>query len=138
MSNDKEQLSDRLRKIQQDLKLFVDKRIELFLIESGERFAGILGKSAGKFATLFTILIAVFFLLMSFSYLIGDVLDNTALGFAIMSSFLFVIALVVYIISPGAIEERIRQQITESLLNESKSDKNDASASDNKKDADKT
>lgn len=124
MLKETNQLLDRLRKIPQDLSLFVEKRIELLTIEVGEKVANILAKSSSIIATGLVVLMGVLFLLLALSFFLSDLLNSNAFGFGIVALLLLIGALVVYLIAPQAIEEKVRKSIEDQITkvkNETKS-----------------
>ena len=122
MSKETTQLLDRIRKIPQDLRLFVEKRIELLTIEVGEKFGNILAKSSSIVATAIVVLMGVLFLLLALAFFLGDLLDSYAIGFGIVSILLFIGALVVYLIAPEAIEMKVRRSIENQFYEAEKKD----------------
>jgi uncharacterized membrane protein YqjE len=129
MSQEKDYLKDRLKTLQYDVRQLVEKRIELYLIEIGERFSNFVGKSTSKLVTIIVILLATVFLLIALGFFLGTLLDSDALGFALVATFLFVLALAVYVLGPKLIGANVAKSITEQLLDE-KSDKNETTSGD--------
>lgn len=129
MPQEKDPLTDRLKTLQQDVRQLVEKKIELFLIEVGERFSNFVGKSASKLVTIVFMFLATIFLLIALGFFLGTLLDSNALGFALVATLLFVLALAVYVLGPNLIGANVSKSITEQLLEE-KADKNETSFGD--------
>jgi uncharacterized membrane protein YqjE len=83
MKEQDENTRDLLRSIPSDLKLLLDKRIELIELQLTERFAHLAGKLLFKIIGAALIFLGLFLLALASGYLIGQLLDNTSAGFAI-------------------------------------------------------
>jgi hypothetical protein len=116
MSHHNEHFMDRIRRLPQDMKQYVEKRLELFMIETGETLANILAKGTSVLVTGLIVLNGVLFLLFALAYFLGDLLNSMALGFSIVAILLFTIALIVYLIAPEAIEEKVRRRIADQFM----------------------
>jgi uncharacterized membrane protein YqjE len=127
MSQENNPLTDRLKTLQQDVRQLVEKKIELFLIEIGERFSSFVGKSTSKLITIVFMFLATIFLLIALGFFLGTLLDSNALGFTLVATLLFVVALAVYVLGPSLIGANVSKSITEQLLEE-KADKNETSS----------
>lgn len=115
----------RIRQIPADLRGYVEKRIELVTIETGEKLANILAKSASAIATALVVLMGLLFFLIAAGFFLGDILDSYAAGFLIVSVLLFVIALIVYLLAPEAIEYKVRERVAREFLGEKPSPSED-------------
>lgn len=116
MSTEPDHLLDKLKKLPSDLRLFVEKRLELFMIESGERLASVMANAATVLVTGLIAVLGLVFALLSFSYFLSEVLDSKPLGFGITASLIFVVALLIYLAAPDAIESRVRAKIARQLM----------------------
>lgn len=109
-------LSDRLKRLPTDLKLILEKRFDLFVLELGER----IGATAGKLvvAILMVILMAfgILFVLLALAMFLGSVLRNPAGGYALVGVFLFVFAFFCWLLLPGLIERKVRRRVVETLI----------------------
>jgi hypothetical protein len=87
MKRDKhnDQLGERLRSITSDLKLYVEKRIELVLLNTGELISEWMAASIQRVAGALLILGGVSFLLFALAIYLGNVLDNESLGYVLVS-----------------------------------------------------
>jgi uncharacterized membrane protein YqjE len=118
MNNDSDNLVDKLRRLPQDLRNFVEKRLELFLIETGEKMANMLARLASSLVTLLFTTLGFVFMLVSLALFIGDVIGTAAGGFAIVGVLIFVVALTTHLLAPLLIEEKVREQIGRQLLSD--------------------
>jgi len=117
MATPNEHFMDRIRRLPHDMRQYVEKRLELFMIESGEKLANVLAKSSSALVTGLIALMGVLFLLLALAFFLGELLGSMALGFSIVAGLLFTIALIVYLIAPEAIEEKVRQRIANQFMN---------------------
>lgn len=119
MNNDSDKLLERIRRMPHDVRQFVEKRLELFMIESGEKLANTLATFASTVVTGIVTMLGLFFLLLALAFYIGEVLGSTAAGFAIVGTLVLVTALVIHLLAPSLIEEKVREQIGRQFLESS-------------------
>jgi CHASE3 domain sensor protein len=112
----KQSIIERIKQVPADLRAYVEKRIELVTIETGEKLANILAKSASVLITGLVVLMGVFFLFTAAGFFLGDILNSYAAGFLIVAILLFVIALVVYLLAPDAIEVKVREKVSREFI----------------------
>jgi|GEM_PF-5797387 len=117
---------DRLKQIPVDMRAYVEKRLELVALETGEKIANIFAKTASTVATTLIALMALLFFLLAAGFFLGDLLDSYAMGFGVVALFLAVFALVVYLLAPEAIEDKVRERIAREFLNDNRSDSSGA------------
>jgi len=104
------------------MRAYVEKRLELVALETGEKIANIFAKTASTVATTLIALMALLFFLLAAGFFLGDLLDSYAMGFGVVALFLAVFALVVYLLAPEAIEDKVRERIAREFLNDNRSD----------------
>jgi Zn-dependent protease with chaperone function len=118
MLQDQDKINERLKRLPSDIRLIIEKRIELYLFEFGDKFSSKFAKLASKSATFFILLLGIIFLLMSLAYFLAELLGSTALGFLIVAVIIFVFSLIIYTLSPELIEHKVRKSIAMSLLDD--------------------
>lgn len=116
MPDQKDQLADKLRQLPYDIRVLVEKRIELFIIELGDRFSTIAARITTVIAVGLVVMLAIVFLLIGVANFVGDIFDSTSFGFVVVSTLLFVLALIVYILGPVLIGQNIKESIIQNLL----------------------
>lgn len=98
------------------LKEYVDKRIQLIKYE----LIGIFANIASSLVSSLLLLILGLFILCMFSfaasYWIGQILENIALGFAIIGGFYTLIFIIYLFISKDKLELKIKDQIVKTAL----------------------
>lgn len=116
MSVHQDHIIDRIKKLPAEIRLLIEKRIELYIIEFGEKLSQSASKAIAGLISGLVFAIAIIFGLIALSLFIGDMLESYAAGFGVVTVLLFVLALVVYLLSPDLIENRIRDSIARSFL----------------------
>lgn len=111
-------LSERLRKLPNDIRLIVEKRLELLALSMGERLSATSGKMAAAAVIGIVLAFAVLFLLAAVGIFLGDVLRNPAGGFMLVSVFLFVAAFFFWRLLPSVIERAVRNAVLSAMLSE--------------------
>jgi uncharacterized membrane protein YqjE len=109
-------LIDRLKKLPTEIRLLVEKRIELYVLEFGEKLSKNVAKILANLVSVLIVVLAVVFALIALSLFVGDVLQSSAAGFAVVAALLLVCALVVYLLSPDLLEQRFRNSIASAFL----------------------
>lgn len=116
MSAQQDHIIDRIKKLPAEIRLLIEKRIELYTIEFGDKLSRSASKAIAGLISGLVFTIALIFGLVALSLFIGDLLQSYAAGFGVVTVLLFVLALVVYLLSPDLIEHRIRDSIARSFL----------------------
>ena len=118
MSLQQDHLLDRLKKLPSEIRLLIEKRIELYMIEFGEKFSYGFSKAVASVVSILVFLLAITFALFALAFFIGDLLDSNALGFSVVAAFLLIVGLVVYLLSPELIEARVKDRIASAFLDD--------------------
>jgi uncharacterized membrane protein YqjE len=116
MQQEQDKINDRLKRLPADIRQIIEKRIELYVFDFGDKFSTKFSKIVSKSTTLIILLLGLVFLLIAVAYFLADLLDNTSLGFLVVAVVLFVFALIVYILSPELIENKVRESIAKSFM----------------------
>ncbi|HAC15460.1 MAG TPA: hypothetical protein DCE78_05875 [Bacteroidetes bacterium] len=116
MSLPQDHLLDRLKKLPSEIRLLIEKRIELYVIEFGEKFSNGFSKAIASILSFVVFGLAIIFALFAAAFFIGDMLDSYAIGFSVVAAFLLVVGLVVYLLSPELIEVKVRESIASVFL----------------------
>ncbi|PWN06671.1 phage holin family protein [Rhodohalobacter mucosus] len=94
MENDNNSQHNEAQNLTAGVKLYIEKRVELFTLTVAEQVSLIAAQSIQKIIGLLLLAGALFFLWFALGFLVGDWIDNTGLGFLIMSVPLFVAAFI--------------------------------------------
>ncbi len=110
-------LGRRLKAITGDLKLYIEKRIELLLLNIGEHFARMMAESVHKVAGFVLLAGASVCLLVALALYLGDLLNSPSLGYVIVSIPLLVLGIMFIYLKPKSILERIQNQFEKEIVN---------------------
>ncbi len=116
MTSPQDHLLERLKKLPAEIRLLIEKRVELYTIEFGENLSKNAAKAIAGLVSGLVFLLALVFALFALAYFVGDVLDSTAAGFSVVAALLLVVGLVLYLLSPELIEARFRDKIAAAFL----------------------
>ncbi len=118
MSNDKnsDQLGKRLRTITADLKLYLEKRIELTMLNIGEMVSGLMAASVQRGIGVFLLLGGVCFLLFALAIYIGNLLNSRSLGYVVVSIPLLLVGLMFLYLKPNSVFEQIQQRFEDEVI----------------------
>lgn len=122
MTSPQDHLLERIKKLPAEIRLLIEKRVELYVLEFGENVSKNAGKAIAGIISGLVFLLALVFALFALAFFVGEVLDNTAAGFAVVAALLLVVGLVVYLLSPELIESRFRDSIARVFLGATKED----------------
>ena len=111
-----DQLGKRFKTITGDLKLYVEKRIELLLLNVGEQYSQWMAESIQRVAGIFLVFGAFVFLLVAVAIYLGELLDSPSLGYVIVSAPLLVAGLLFYYLKPRSLAENLQQHFETELL----------------------
>lgn len=127
MTSPQDHILERIKKLPAEIRLLIEKRVELYVLEFGENVSKNAGKAIAGIISGLVFLLAIIFALIALAFFVGDILDSTAAGFAVVAALLLVAGLVVYLLSPELIEARFRDSIASAFLGATKDDTTTAS-----------
>ncbi|MDR8390128.1 phage holin family protein [Aliifodinibius sp. S!AR15-10] len=129
MSSDKnDPLSRRLKTISGDLKLYVEKRVELLMLNVGEHISRMIAESVQKVAGIIMLTSGAVFLLVALALFLGDLLDNESLGYILVSLPLIVAGFMFYYLKPKSMLDGIQNHFEKEIIkaiSENKEHKNE-------------
>lgn len=111
-----DQLGQRLKTISGDIKLYIEKRVELVLLNIGEHFSRILAEAVQKIAGILLLSGAAICLLVALALYLGDVLNNESLGYVLVSLPLIVFGLLFLYLKPKRMLRKIQNQFEKEVL----------------------
>ncbi len=109
-------ISDRLKRLPSEVRVIVEKRIELAMLDVGEKLSTTSGKAVTALLLLLLLAIAFLFLFIAIALFIGDVLRNPAGGFMLVAVFLFVTAFFSWRLLPNVIERKVKNSLLDTIL----------------------
>jgi hypothetical protein len=111
-----DQLGNRFRTITGDLKLYIEKRIELLLLNIGEQYSLWMAESLQKLAGILLLFGASVFLLVALAIYVGELLNSQSLGYVIVSLPLVVTGLFLIYLKPKSFTEKLQEQFESELI----------------------
>lgn len=99
-----------------EVRLYIEKRIELFTLTFVDQISLIAAQSVQKVFGFLLLAGAVFFLWFALGFLIGDWIDNTSLGFLIVSVPLFIASFVFVRQKSNKLTDSIQSELIKNTL----------------------
>lgn len=104
------------RNLTAEVKRYVEKRIELFTLTLIDQISLIAAQSVQKVLGLLLLGSALFFLWFAMGFLVGDWIDNTGLGFLIVSVPLFIASFIFVRLKSGKLTDSIQSELIKNTL----------------------
>lgn len=111
-----DQLGKRFRTITGDLKLYIEKRIELLLLNIGEQYSRWMAESIQKITGILLLFGAGVFLLVALAIYLGELLNRPSMGYVIVSLPLVVTGLFLVYLKPKSFTEKLQEQFESELI----------------------
>lgn len=119
-----DQMGQKLRSITSDIKRYVETRLELMLLHSGEHFSRWIAISVQRTAGAMLLLGGVCFLLVALAIYLGSLLGSNSLGFMIVSIPLLIFGILFMYLKPKSLleglQERFEAEVIEAIEQEEK------------------
>lgn len=115
-SRETDQLGRRLKTISGDIKLYIEKRVELLLLNIGEHFSRMLAESVHKVAGLLMLSGASVCLLIALAHFLGDLLNNESLGYVLVSVPLFILGFMFWYLKPKSLLDQIKTHFEREII----------------------
>lgn len=112
----KDQLGKRLRSITSDLKLYLEKRIELTMLNVGEAISGLMAASIQRGIGVFLILGGLCFLLFALAIYLGDLLESRSLGYVIVSLPLLLVGGLFMYLKPKSVFNQLQHRFENEVI----------------------
>jgi uncharacterized membrane protein YqjE len=109
-------ISERLKRLPSEVRIIVEKRIELAMLDVGEKLSATSGKAVTSLLMLLLVGFAFLFLFIAIALFLGDVLRNPAGGFMLVAVFLFVTAFFSWRLLPNLIERKVKNSLLDTIL----------------------
>lgn len=111
-----DRLGKRLRILTADIKLYVEKRAELLMLNAGEQLANWFAQTIDRLTGIFLLLAGVVFMLVSLAIYLGNLLGSASLGYLLVSLPLAVAGAVLLYLRPRFVVDRIQKEFESELL----------------------
>lgn len=114
--NQTEQLGNRLKAISADVKLYIEKRIELMMLDIGEHMSRFMAESMQKIGGLFLLLGALVCLLVALAIYLGELLNSESLGYVLVSIPLLIFGFMFVYLKPKSLLNRIQDHFESEII----------------------
>ncbi len=114
--NENQKDSEKNSSLKSEILLYVEKRIELISVAIAEQISLMIAQSFQKLIGMLLLSSAILFLWLALAFFLGDLLNNTALGFLIASAPLFLFGFIFSRSSSQTITERIQAELISKLM----------------------
>lgn len=111
-----DRIGERLKAISADLKLYIEKRLELLLLNIGEQISKWLAASIQKISGVLLLVGGFICLLVALAIFLGDLLDNESLGYVIVSVPLLVLGYFLINLKPDSVLKSLQQHFESELI----------------------
>ena len=111
-----DQLNSRLKQITSELKEYLETRIDLLVLNVGDQISAWVGLSTQKIIGYLTLSFGLFFASIALAIYLGDLLQNEALGYLIVSVPLLLIGLIFAFAKPFGIASSVQKQLMSGIL----------------------
>lgn len=111
-----DQLGRRLKAISSDIKLYVEKRVELMLLNLGEQIAKMMAESLQRSVGILLIGGALLFMLVALSIYLGELVGHPSLGYLLVSFPLLVLGLMFWSLRPRMMRHQIQQHFEKEII----------------------
>ncbi len=111
-----DQLSSRLKQITSELKEYLETRIDLLVLNVGDQISAWVGLSTQKIIGYLILSFGLLFASVALAIYLGDVLQNEALGYLIVSIPLMILGLIFAFAKPFGIASSVQKQLMSGIL----------------------
>ncbi len=111
-----DRLGKRLRILTADIKLYVEKRAELLMLNAGEQLANWFAQSIDRLTGIFLLLGGVVFMLVALAIYLGNLLGSASLGYLLVSLPLAISGGILLYLRPRFVVDRIQKEFESELL----------------------
>jgi len=109
-------LSQRIKQVSNELKEYVETRIELLILNLSDKSTKWLGDLIQHGLSFLILGAGLLFGLIALGFYLGELLNSTPLGFAIIGGFLSIIGLLLVWIKPRGISRKIQDHIMHDVI----------------------
>lgn len=115
-SSEYDSLADNLKKLPGEFKALIEKRIELFTLEMGERICRLIANAIYRFTGILFISLGLILIMFAASNFIGTLLDSDGLGFVIVAAPILLIGLLLFYRRPRSMVIATRDKMLNQFM----------------------
>ncbi len=105
-----------LRKLPGEFKALIEKRIELFTLETGERIAGLIAHAIYRIFGIVFLALGLIMVLFAAANYIGNLLDSRGLGFIIVAAPMLLLGIMFFLRRPRSMVIAVRNKMLNQFL----------------------
>lgn len=113
---DYDSLAENLKRLPGELKSLVEKRIELFTLEVGERITGVIAHAIYRMTGIVFLGLGLILVLFAASNFVGDLLDSEGLGFVVVAAPVLLIGLIFFYRRPRSMVSATRDKMMHQFM----------------------
>jgi len=111
-----DQLAQRIKQVSNELKGYVETRIELLILNLSDKGTLWLGDLIQHTFNLVILGTGLLFGLIALGFYLGELLNSMPAGFGIIGGFLFLVGLILILSKPKSISRKIQSQIMHDVI----------------------
>lgn len=111
-----DQIGKRLRAISNEVRQYMEKRMELLIFDISEHVTRMLAESVHKVAGILFLLGSCIFLLVALALYLGEILGSESLGYVLVSVPILIVGLFLISLKPRSLLLRIQKQFMREVL----------------------
>lgn len=111
-----EDLGSRIKQVSRELKHYVETRLELTLLNFGDKVSYLIGQSIQQLFGYAILLLGLIFGLTALAIYLGELLDERWAGYAIVAAPFIILGLIFVMVKPKSIARKIQDQILAEFL----------------------
>ncbi len=109
-------LINNLKKLPGEFKALLEKRIELFALEMGERISGLIAHAMYRLTGILFLSVGLILILFAASKLVGDLLGNEGLGFILVALPIVIIGTMFFLRRPRSMVMATRDKMLQQFM----------------------
>lgn len=110
------QLTQRLRTISVELKLFVEKRIQLAMLNVGEHFSAWVASVSQIISGAIILLLGLCFLLVALAIYLSNLLEIESIGYVIVAAMLFMVGFCFLYFKPMGMFKKLQEHLESEVM----------------------
>ena len=112
----RDDLEESIRRLPQEIRKYIEKRVELLFMELSSEFSTMIAQSVYKTIGTIFLSLALILLLFSLSIYLGELFHNQSLGYLLTSLPILIVGLLLVSLRPKFILKKIKRQVYTAML----------------------
>lgn len=112
----RDQLSGKFRQVTSDIKMYIEKRLELTMLNLGEHIAGWMATSLQRAAGGLLLLLGLCFLLVALAIYLGALIGIRSLGYVVVSVLLLLPGILFVYLKPQGLFKNLQHSFEEKFM----------------------